>query len=622
MKKLNNIEERMKKIALALGLTLAFFAAKAQLVVDNTVNAEDAVQNILLGEGVEAFNITFSGDANQIGSFNSENSNIPLPDGVILATGDANVAVGPNDIGSATEGGGNFGAGDPDLQLLIPGFTLNDAAILEFDFIATGDSVSFRYVWSSEEYPEFVNSSFNDVFGFFLSGPGINGPFSLNAINIALIPGTTQPVTIDNVNDNVNSQFYVDNSTNNSPTATQMDGFTVALTAQAGGLQCGETYHIKIALADAGDTAYDSCVFLEGGSFASNDVNITATIPNAPPGFPSNTLLEGCIDGFITIFRPNDENNDVLQLIVGGTAVAGEHYEELPETIEFAEGELTVEIPITTIYDGTQEGTVTITVSYEYIDACGDEVEIEVELAILEYNPPVLDLPEEVFLCGGEAVNVSAVPQDGFGPFQYTWSTGESSSTINVTGGGPEQIGVEVIDYCESFVADSFIVVVPDPIIFPEDAWVCLGQTVELMPVGGAAPFVFTYDEEGLTLNNGVWTGNIEGTYPIELIDNCGEAGAFSIEVRICDTTIPNIFSPNNDGVNDAFLIQGWEGFPNSRIEIFNRWGGLVYEDDNYRSNWRGDDLAEGVYYYIYYRSDGETFTGELHLVRTYRPNR
>ncbi len=622
----------MKKIALFLLITIGATSAKAQLIVDNTVNAEDAVQTILLGEGVEAFNITFSGDANQVGSFNSANSNIPVTTGVVIASGDVNVAIGPNDEAGATLAGGNFGAGDPDLQQLIPGFTLNDAAILEFDFIATGDSVSFRYVWSSEEYPEFVNSSFNDVFGFFLSGPGINGPFSLNAINIALIPGTTQPVTIDNVNAGLNAQFYVDNMVNATYgfpappnpdlNATQMDGLTVALTAQAGGLQCGETYHIKIAVADAGDTAYDSCVFLEAGSFASNDVNITVTIPNTPPGFPANTLLEGCIDGFITIFRPDTQNNESIQLVIGGTAVADEHYEALPDIVEFPEGELTVDIPITTIYDGTQEGTVNLTVSYDYIDACGDEVEIEIELFILEYNPPVLDLPEELFLCGGEDVTVSAVPEDGFGPFQYTWSTGANSSTLNVTGGGPEEISVEVIDYCESVVADSFIVIIPDPLTFPNDVSICLGQTAELMPVGGAAPYTFTFDEDALSFETGVWTGVDQGFYTVDVIDNCGETGSFTIEVRVCDTTIPNIFSPNNDNVNDTFLIQGWEGFPNSRIEIYNRWGGLVFEDDNYRSNWRGDDLAEGVYYYIYYRSDGETFTGELQLVRTYRPNR
>lgn len=605
----------MKKLLSVFGLVLWGLTSQAQLVVDNTVTPEDAVQTILLGDGIEAFNITFNGAPEQIGSFNSQNSNIGIEEGVVLASGDVVVTVGPNDIGSATEGGG--GTTDPDLEQLIPGFTLNDAAVLEFDFIAAGDSVSFRYVWGSEEYPEFVNSSFNDVFGFFLSGPGINGPYSLNAVNIALVPGTTLPVTIDNVNIGVNSQYYVDN-TNGGANATQLDAFTTVLTAEAGGLQCGETYHIKIALADAGDASYDSAVFLEAGSFASNDVSITATIPNTPPNFPSLTLLEGCIDGFVTIFRPSADDNDEVLLIVGGTATGEEDYDLLPEIVTFPEGELTVEIPITTIYDEVAEETETITISYEYINSCEEEVTIEVVLNILDYTPPTLDLPDPVNLCGGASETVSAVPTDGFGPFQYTWSTGASSPSITVVGGGPDSIFVDLIDYCGFTAADSFAVIIPDPLVIPEDSWVCLGQSIRLLPEGGAQPFTWTYDTEVLSFNeeSGTWSSQVEGIYTIELVDGCGEGGPFDLEVRVCDTTIPNIFSPNGDQTNDAFVIDGWQGFPGSRLEVFNRWGTLVYEEDNYQSNWRGDDLAEGTYFYMYYRSDGEIFSGTLNIVR------
>ena len=601
----------------ATGLMLCGLTGFSQLVVDNTVTATDAVETILLGDGIQAFNITFNGSPEQIGSFNGQNSNIGIGEGVVLASGDVIVTVGPNDIGSATEGGGNFGATDPDLEQLIPGFGLNDAAVLEFDFIAAGDSVSFRYVWGSEEYPEFVNSSFNDVFGFFLSGPGISGPYSLNAINIALVPGTTLPVTIDNVNIGVNSQFYVDN-TNGGANATQLDAFTTVLTAEAGGLQCGETYHIKIALADAGDSSYDSAVFLEAGSFASNDVSISATIPNTPPNFPPLTLLEGCIDGFVTIFRPSADENDQVLLIVGGTATGEEDYELLPEIVTFPEGELTVEIPITTIYDETAEETETITISYDYINSCEEEVTIEVTLNILDYNPPVIDLPDPVNLCGGASETVSAVPTDGFGPFQYTWSTGASSPSITVVGGGPDSIFVDLVDYCGFTAADSFAVIIPDPLIIPEDSWVCLGQTIRLLPVGGAQPFEWTYNADLLSFNDetGNWSSQVEGIYTISLVDGCGEGGSFELDVRVCDTTIPNIFSPNGDLINDAFVIDGWQGFPGSRLEVFNRWGTLVYEEDNYQSNWRGDDLAEGTYFYMYYRSDGEIFSGTLNIVR------
>lgn len=601
----------------ATGLMLCGLTGFSQLVVDNSVTATDAVETILLGDGIQAFNITFNGSPEQIGSFNGQNSNIGIGEGVVLASGDVIVTVGPNDIGSATEGGGNGGATDPDLEQLIPGFGLNDAAVLEFDFIAAGDSVSFRYVWGSEEYPEFVNSSFNDVFGFFLSGPGISGPYSLNAINIALVPGTTLPVTIDNVNIGVNSQFYVDN-TNGGANATQLDAFTTVLTAEAGGLQCGETYHIKIALADAGDSSYDSAVFLEAGSFASNDVSISATIPNTPPNFPPLTLLEGCIDGFVTIFRPSADENDQVLLIVGGTATGEEDYELLPEIVTFPEGELTVEIPITTIYDETAEETETITISYDYINSCEEEVTIEVTLNILDYNPPTIDLPDPVNLCGGASETVSAVPTDGFGPFQYTWSTGASSPSITVVGGGPDSIFVDLVDYCGFTAADSFAVIIPDPLIIPEDSWVCLGQTIRLLPVGGAQPFEWTYNADLLSFNDetGNWSSQVEGIYTISLVDGCGEGGSFELDVRVCDTTIPNIFSPNGDLINDAFVIDGWQGFPGSRLEVFNRWGTLVYEEDNYQSNWRGDDLAEGTYFYMYYRSDGEIFSGTLNIVR------
>ncbi len=594
----------------------------AQLIVDNTVTPEVAVEDILLGDGIVVSNITFSGNDNQIGSFNGVNSNIGIGNGIILATGDVNLAVGPNDQGGATEGGGNFGASDPDLVIANPGLSFNDAAILEFDFIATGDSVSFRYVWSSEEYPEFVNSSFNDAFGFFLSGPGINGPFSNSGINIALVPNTNLPITINNVNagtldtDCVNCEYYVINTNNADPNGTQMDGYTVVLTAQAGGLQCGESYHIKIAIADAGDTSLDSCVFLEAGSFSSNEVSLTASIPNAPPNFPTMSLLEGCVDGFITIFRPTADENDSVLLITEGTATAGDDYEDLPEIVTFPEGALTVEIPVTTIFDGIDEDTETLIITYDYINACEEQVTISITLNIINYNLPTLNLPDPLNLCGGETATVSAVPTDGFGPFGYTWSTGQSSASIQISGGDADSVFVDVIDYCGSLVADSFAVIIPSPIIFPDDVRMCLGQTESISPAGGAIPYTYIFNADSIVVENTAVTPLFVGNYTIDFVDACGLTGSTLLEVVVCETEIPNIFSPNGDGTNDIFIIRGTEGFPNSRLEVYNRWGTLVYENDNYQSAWRGDELAEGTYYYVYLRNDGQKFAGYFQLVR------
>jgi hypothetical protein len=191
---------------LYLGLIFTFLISQVsvhgQLTVDSSQPINTVIQN-LLGPDVQFSNVTFSGDFDQIGLFNSTTSNLPFPTGVIMGTGGISNAIGPNNSGSSSITGGNFGATDADLNLL-DGLTHNDAAILEFDFIATGTSISFDYVFASEEYPEYTGAGscgdVSDVFGFFLSGPGITGTFSNASVNVALIPGTTEFVSINNLN--------------------------------------------------------------------------------------------------------------------------------------------------------------------------------------------------------------------------------------------------------------------------------------------------------------------------------------------------------------------------------------------------------------------------------------
>ena len=177
-----------------------------------------------------------------------------------------------------------YGNSDPDLltvansvpPLINQTFSVTstgDAAILEFDFIPSSDTLKFNYVFASEEYLDFVNTEFNDVFGFFLSGPGINGPYSSpqnftgGAINIANVPNSMPnlPITVSTINDSLNSQFY------NYDTLAEVSGFngyTNVFTAKAIVIPC-ELYHIKISIADGTDEGYDSAVFLEAGSFSS-----------------------------------------------------------------------------------------------------------------------------------------------------------------------------------------------------------------------------------------------------------------------------------------------------------------------------------------------------------------
>ncbi|MGB1207345.1 MAG: choice-of-anchor L domain-containing protein [Chitinophagales bacterium] len=241
----------------------------AQLFVDDSFDAEtmvldffDSQQQALMIE-----NITFTGADGSMGFFEGSECNVGLNAGILMTTGTIENAIGPNNQGLQT--GHNQTNGDSDLDAIEGVLGTNDACILEFDIVPFVDSLVFHYVFASEEYLEFVDS-FNDVFAFFVSGPG----YTENT-NIALIPNTDIEVSINNINADDYSQYYVNNGNGSSApqdtdaTVVQYDGFTTPLTAVMH-VVAGETYHIKLAIADDSDSALDSGVFLSveslGGS--------------------------------------------------------------------------------------------------------------------------------------------------------------------------------------------------------------------------------------------------------------------------------------------------------------------------------------------------------------------
>jgi len=243
---------------LALGISQAMAVG---LLVDNQVTA-DSMVNHLLGSNIAISNVTFKGLVSSAGIFNGGATIVGFDSGVLLSSGNAGFVVGPNVTDSKTQV--NNSTGDVDLNQLIPGYSTYDSTVLEFDFIPNNNVISFQYVFSSEEYNEWVNSSFNDVFGFFLDG-----------VNIAKIPGSDVTVSINNVNNgnpygyNVsNPQYFVNNdlSDGGGNIATEMDGMTVVLSVQAS-VTANQSHHIKMAIADAGDRILDSNVFIKAGSF-------------------------------------------------------------------------------------------------------------------------------------------------------------------------------------------------------------------------------------------------------------------------------------------------------------------------------------------------------------------
>jgi hypothetical protein len=217
-----------------------------------TRNSAD-LASMLGGADIEVSNVTTAGAEAAMGLFETEGSTAPsgiigFNSGIMLSSGDIANVVGPNSSGGIS--GSNGSDGDVDLNPLARDLT-QDAAVLEFDFVPVGSVVSFRYIFASEEYNEFVDAGFNDVFGFFVNGK-----------NCATVGG--QPVSVDTINLIRNAGSFRDNE--GGTYNTEMDGLTRVLTCTAS-VTPNALNHAKLAIADVGDDVYDSVVFLEADSF-------------------------------------------------------------------------------------------------------------------------------------------------------------------------------------------------------------------------------------------------------------------------------------------------------------------------------------------------------------------
>ena len=241
--------------------------------------ADSLVRNVLLGSGVRISNVKLNGSdgiinnggdsCGMIGIFTTgENeTNLGIEEGIVLATGCVDGVAGENYDPGYTGWDCTSNYRCSLLDEIIGddwGWSIaNDVVLLEFDFVPTSDSIVFEYVFGSEEYPEYVYS-FNDAFGFFISGQNPYGGQPYTNKNIALIPNTNMPITINNVNDWDNTEYYVNNE---GGEWVQYDGFTVPLAAEAKVVP-NTTYHLIIAIADASDWALDSGVFLKANSLS------------------------------------------------------------------------------------------------------------------------------------------------------------------------------------------------------------------------------------------------------------------------------------------------------------------------------------------------------------------
>ena len=305
-------------VALAVcGLTLSITAngvASGVTVTDLGSGATPTgLAESLVGGGVSISNVKQTGDVRSAGSFAGGGASVGFETGIVMSSGKVQTypsdepcsrgVEGPNTCyeatGASPEGPSGWvnatafgGAGDEELTTL-SGFPTFDAAVLEFDFVPQHSTAQFSYVFSSEEYSDYSNTSFNDVFAFYINGN-----------NCALVPGTSEPVAVDTIN-NGNDQegndptphhpeLFRDNVRPAPSIASQMDGLTSMLTCTAA-VTPGQTNHMKLAIADASDEIYDSAVFIGANSLVSGTQTSTTLTGGGRSGekvtVPSGTAV-------------------------------------------------------------------------------------------------------------------------------------------------------------------------------------------------------------------------------------------------------------------------------------------------------------------------------------------
>jgi gliding motility-associated-like protein len=602
-------------LALLLGSNLA-----AQLTVTNAPpynNMNFLVQNVLVGGGVQVSNVTVNAVPQAAwGFFNGVNSNIGLDSGIILTCGSIQNAIPPNNqSGASTSNNLN---GDPDLDIIMNPTLSYDATIVEFDFIPMSDTVKFRYVFGSEEYMEYVSSTpggINDGFGFFISGPGINGPFSNNAVNIALVPSTTNPVTMFFVNCNPqNSPYYICNDPTNQQqfnmcpgnyncpttvgqTTVQYDGFTTVLTAVAS-VQCGQTYHIKLAIGDGGDYILDSGVFLEAGSFSSGGVVVGAASSGANIFGNDSTVYEGC--GSLVVYfdrGPDTLLQDTISYTITGTATNGVDYTNINSQIIFQQGVDSLGVVINPVMDGISEGTEIIYIILNSLGPCNSTTNDTIKIYIMNVDPPTATITS-TSVCPGDSSLLLATVIGGVRPYQYSWSQGITStdSVAYAVPTSPTTYTLFVTDTCGNQLQQTVLVNITQPSAAFSSAFAS-ANTVDFTDQSQTNIVSWFWDfGDGNTST----TPSPSHTYPNDqtytftvtliVIDANGCADTTREVITIYPDFYfytPNSFSPNGNGMNDGYGGVG-TGILSYEMYIFNRWGELIFTSRDINTRWDG----------------------------------
>lgn len=514
------------KIFLCFLLLSAGAAVQAQNTVAINQTAMALAQNIG-GSGVSVSNATLNCPPNANGIFSAPSSSLGMTSGVLLTTG---TAAGP----SIFQPAGGFASvnngypGDPQLNS-IAGANTYDACILEFDFVPVSNQIQFNYIFASEEYNEFVNTGFNDAFAFFISGPGISGQQ-----NIALVPGTNIPVSINTINNGNsfgcsfgpcnNCTYFVDNC---NGTSLVYDAHTTTLTATATVIACS-TYHFKLCIADGGDGIYDSGVFLQENSLTSGGP-LTVVVPNA---FVQHAVC--------------NTPGSATAVATGG----------IPSSYTFEWNTVPPQYGPTAT--GLTPGTYTVTVtSFD----CVNYQTASASVTIQQINPVSVSIASTPVTCNGLSDGqATANVQGATAPITYTWTpAGPNAPTL--TGLPPGTVSVSVEDANGCTASATAQITEPPPLTIGNvqtQNISCYGGSngsVTVTPAGGNGGYTYTWTPAVSTNNQAI---NLSaGTYQFTVTDalGCQTSGQATVSepppltVSITGTQDVSCFAGSNGSV-------------------------------------------------------------------------
>lgn len=544
----------MIHIFIRLALPVFFLAAhslQAQLMQVTNANTPpyndmtELIRQHLTGAGVDILNVEFLGEPAAVGYFTGGDQAIGLTRGILMTTGSAESQSGVFGTIGAEETGSDFASTDnlisepdPILGQLV-GANIRDLNRYRITFRPRSDSIRFRYVFASEEYPEYACSPYNDVFGFFLSGPHPDSVSPYQNFNLALVPGTNLPVAINNIHPvntiyapcpALNAQFYHDNNqSNDQPT---YDGYTDVFVAEAAVVPCA-VYQMTLAIADVADGVFDSAVFLEANSFG-GEPDIAASFTSGDNIIPENAQADTVSLSFSNI----PVNLLPLSVIIGGVAQNGVDFQLVDSIAAISSSDTILYFLFQPIVDSLNEDLETITLTVSADSTCFTRT-----FNLYIADPDSVFKPEEiVFLVGGTAT--IGVSPTSLSASSWTFSNETDLSISTVDSMVQSEIGIDVlfstfnnIDLLESVCLNIAHTWVDDLDLFlfaPNDHFVelstdnggggdnytatCFAPSATL-PINypgpyapaSAAPFSGTYKPEGVwadilnTPVNGVW---------------------------------------------------------------------------------------------------------------------